>query len=72
MDLFHEKIKVMAKLRIRYNSIDPYYSTTEQTFIGVSLADCENQKYEFEEWLGREHPSGIMSIYRPEILEEKE
>lgn len=62
----------MARLKIRYNAIDPYYSTHVQTFIGIDLNDCEAQKVEFEKWLGREHPSGIMSIYKPEILEEKQ
>lgn len=61
----------MALIKIRYNAIDPYYSTTEQTFIGMSLDDCWTQKCEFEQWLGRNHPAGIMCIYRPEILEEK-
>ena len=42
----------MARIKVRYNAIDPYYSTHIQTFIGVSLADCEGQKYEYEEWLG--------------------
>lgn len=62
---------IMARLKIRYNAIDPYYSTCVQTFIGETLDDCEAQQVEFEEWLGREHPHGIMSIYKPEILEEK-
>ena len=59
-------------MKVRYNAIDPYYSTHIQTFIGVSLADCENQKYEYEEWLGRNSPAGIMFIYRPEVMEVKE
>ena len=62
----------MARLKVRYNAINPYYSTHIQTFIGVSLADCEDQKCEYEEWLGRNHPAGIISIYRLEIMEEKE
>lgn len=61
----------MARLKIRYNAIDPYYSTHEQTFIGVNLDDCDNQRFEYEQWLGREHPSGIMTIFKPEILEER-
>lgn len=61
----------MARLRIRYNAVDPYYSTHEQTFIGVTLDDCDNQRFEYEQWLGREHPSGIMTIFKPEILEER-
>ena len=61
----------MTRLKIRYNAIDPYYSTHEQTFIGVNLDDCDNQRFEYEQWLGREHPSGIMTIFKPEILEER-
>lgn len=61
----------MALIKIRYNAIDPYYSTHIQTFIGMSLDDCEAQQVEFEKWLGREHPAGIMGIYCPEILEER-
>ncbi len=61
----------MARLKIRYNAADPYYSTHEQTFIGVNLDDCDNQRFEYEQWLGREHPSGIMTIFKPEILEER-
>ena len=61
----------MARLKIRYNAVDPYYSTHEQTFIGVNLDDCDNQRFEYEQWLGREHPSGIMTIFKPELLEER-
>lgn len=61
----------MARLKIRYKAVDPYYSTHEQTFIGVNLDDCDNQRFENEQWLGREHPSGIMTIFKPEILEER-
>lgn len=61
----------MARLKIRYNAVDPYYSTHEQTFIGVNLDDCDNQRFEYEQWLGREHPSGIMTIFKSEILEER-
>ena len=61
----------MARLKIRYKAVDPYYSTHEQTFIGVNLDDCDNQRFEYEQWLGREDPSGIMTIFKPEILEER-
>ena len=61
----------MARLKIRYKAVDPYYSTHEQTFIGVNLDDCDNQRFEYEQWLGREHTSGIMTIFKPEILEER-
>lgn len=60
------------KLKILYESIDPYYSSMTQTFIGVDEEDCWNQKYKFEKWLGRNHPAGIKCIYRDIILDKKE
>lgn len=53
-------------LKIKYIAIDPMYFDQEQTFIGADEMDCENQAADFEEWLGRNHPSGISSIYRTE------
>ena len=61
----------MAKLRVKYIPIDPYYSTFEQTFISETIDGCEEQQFEFEEWLGREHKNDIMSIYKVEVLELK-
>lgn len=61
----------MARLDVRYKAIDPYYSDQCQSFIGYNIEECWGQKYEFEEWLGRNHPSGIMTIYKCEILKEK-
>lgn len=58
-------------LKILYESIDPYYSSMTQTFIGVDNEDCWNQKREFDKWLGRYHPAGIRCIYRDKILDEK-
>ena len=58
-------------LKVYYEAIDPYYSSMTQTFIGIDYDDCLNQKYEFEEWLGRYHSSGIKCIYRDKILDEK-
>lgn len=55
-------------LKVYYEAIDPYYSSMTQTFIGVDEEDCWNQKYEFEEWLGRYYSSGIRYIYRVKIL----
>lgn len=55
-------------LKILYESIDPYYSSMTQTFIGVDDEDCWNQKCEFEEWLGRNQPDGIKCIYRDKII----
>lgn len=61
----------MAKLIVKYTPIDPYYSTFEQTFISETIDGCEEQQFEFEEWLGREHKNGIMAIYKTEILQIK-
>lgn len=61
----------MAKLVVKYEAVDPYYSDQVQTFIGVDIDSCEEQRYEFEKWLGRNHPAGIMFIYKTKILEEK-
>ena len=61
----------MARLDIKYVAIDPYHSGQEQSFIGYNIEDCWSQKYEFDRWLGRNHPSGIMAIYKFEIKREK-
>lgn len=61
----------MAKIRIKYEAINPYYSDQEQVFIGPTIEDCERQQYEFEVYLGRNHPHGFLVMYRPRILEEK-
>lgn len=61
----------MARLDIQYIAIDPYYSDQKQSFIGYDIDDCWMQKYEFDRWLGRNHPSGIRTIYKFEIINEK-
>ena len=61
----------MAKLIVKYIPIDPYYSTFEQTFIADTIDGCEEQQFEFEEWLGKEHKKDIMAIYKIEILQVK-
>lgn len=61
----------MARLDIKYIAIDPYYSDQKQSFIGYNIDDCWSQKYDFDEWLGRNHPSGIDTIYKWEIMNEK-
>lgn len=61
----------MAKLRVKYTPIDPYYSTFEQTFISETIDGCEEQQFEFEERLGKEHKNDIMAIYKTEILQLK-
>ena len=61
----------MAKLVIKYISIDPYYPTHTQTFIDSNIDDCWDQAIDYENWLGRNHPAGIKCIYKPELLIEK-
>lgn len=52
------------KLTVHYESIDPYYSSQDQVFVGIDEASCYSQKGEFEDWLGRNHPNGIRNIYK--------
>lgn len=52
------------KLKVYYEAIDPYYSSEEQVFIGADKESCYSQKWEFEEWLGRNNPNGINNIYK--------
>ena len=54
------------KAVINYKAIDPYYSDQRQAFIGETRESIDNQIYEFEKYLGREHPSGISTIYKKE------
>ena len=61
----------MARLDVKYIAIDPYYLDHTQSFIGYNIDDCLSQKYHFDKWLGREHPSGIRTIYKCEIINEK-
>lgn len=55
-------------LKKKYRAIDPYYSDQIQTFIGSDINSIDEQIYEFERWLGREHPNGIVTIYKTEII----
>lgn len=57
-------------LKVLYKAIDPYYSDCEQVFIGETEESCWEQKYRHEQWLGRDHPNGISSIYEIVILDE--
>ena len=52
------------KLRVYYESIDPYYPSQEQVFIGIDEESCYSQKDVFEEWLGRNHSNGMSNIYK--------
>ena len=56
--------------KVKYKAIDPYYSDMEQVFIGGSIDSLDDQQYEFEKWLGKEHPAGIRFIYESEIVSE--
>ena len=53
---------------IKYVAIDPYYSDQVQTFIGADADSIDDQVYEFEQYLGREHSNGIASIYKTETI----
>lgn len=55
------------KIRKKYVAIDPYYSDFEISFIGDSLDKIDEQIFDFEKYLGREHPSGISTIYKTEF-----
>ena len=58
--------------KVWYEAIDPYYSDVVQTFIGTSWEDLDNQEYEQDKWLGREHPAGIRFIYDKHIIYESD
>lgn len=55
---------------VKYIAVDPYYSDFEETYIGATLDSLDEQQYELEEFLGRNHCNGIMSIYKTEIISE--
>lgn len=56
---------------VKYEAFDPFYSDVEQTYIGTSLDEIDRIQEETEEFMGRNHPNGIMSIYKPiTIMEE--
>lgn len=49
--------------KVWYEAIDPYYSDIIQTFVGTTWEDLDNQEYEHDKYLGREHSAGIVFIY---------
>ena len=55
---------------VKYTAIDPYYSDVIQEYIGFTEEEIDSIQYETEKFMGREHPSGIMSLYKTEIIEE--
>lgn len=62
----------MAYIKVHYKAVDPYYEDQTQTFIAETLAKCEDQMMDFEDYLGRNHGGTIWSIYKSEIIEEVE
>ena len=56
------------KIIKKYTAIDPYYTDQIQTFIGEDINSIDEQIYEFEKWLGKEHPLGIGAIYKEEVI----
>ena len=55
------------KIIKKYVAIDPYYSDFEISFIGENLDKIDEQIFDFEKYLGREHPIGISTIYKTEF-----
>lgn len=58
--------------KVWYEAIDPYYTDWVQTFIGATWEDLDNQEYEHDKWLGREHPAGIRFIYDKHTIYESD
>ena len=58
--------------KVWYEAIDPYYSDIIQTFVGATWEDLDNQEYEHDKWLGREHSAGIMFIYDKHTIYESD
>jgi hypothetical protein len=59
------------KRTVLYKSVDPYYPDQTHVFIGSDEEEIDRQQYEFEQFLGREHPAGIMFIYKAHRIAEK-
>lgn len=53
---------------VKYIAIDPYYSDVTQTYIGYDTDEVDRIQAETEEHMGREHPNGIDSIYKTEVV----
>lgn len=58
--------------KVWYKAIDPCYSDQVQTFIGSDWEDLDEQEWEFDRWLGREHPAGIKYIYEKRTIYESD
>ena len=55
---------------VKYEAIDPYYSDQEQTYIGSTLDELDAIEYETEKFMGKEHPMGVLAIYKISIIYE--
>ena len=58
--------------KVWYEAIEPYYTDCVQAFIGATWEDLDNQEYEHDRWLGREHPAGIRFIYDKHTIYESD
>lgn len=58
--------------KVWYEAIDPSCTDCVQTFIGATWEDLDNQEYEHDKWLGREHPAGIRFIYDKHTIYESD
>ena len=58
--------------KVWYEAIDPYHSDEVQTFIGATWEDLDEQETEFNKWLGRNHPAGIIFLFRAHTIYESD
>ena len=56
---------------VKYTAVDPYYSDFTETYIGGDYESVDQQQYELEKYVGRNHLHGIDAIYKQEIIEER-
>ena len=54
--------------KVWYEAIDPYYNDEVQTFVGATWEELDEQEYEHNKWLGREHPAGIRYKYETHTI----
>lgn len=59
------------KIIKKYTAIDPYYSDHKQVFIGADYESLDEQIFEYEKFLGRNHQMGISAIYKTDVLVSK-
>ena len=58
--------------KVWYEAIDPFYSDQVQTFIGATREELDDQEYQFNQWLGLNHPAGIIFIYETHTIYESD